>query len=83
MMRKVQTGERIMRISLSALEIILLKGVVYNEKRIGPRTEPCGTPNLSFLASERTEPILMHWVRQAAPQLWPHVWLEIGESDSL
>ena len=34
----------------------------YNEKRIGPRTEPCGTPNLSFPASERTEPILMYWV---------------------
>ena len=38
----------------------LLRGVVYKEKSIGPRTEPWGTPHRSFFAPDRREPILTH-----------------------
>ena len=31
--------------------MIFANGEVYNEKSIGPRTEPCGTPNLRPIMS--------------------------------
>ena len=39
----------------------LLKGAVYKENRIKPRTEPWGTSYKSLLNSENVEPILIHW----------------------
>ena len=37
-------------------------GLVYKQYRLGPSTEPWGTPNVSFFVSDRTPFMLTHWV---------------------
>ena len=41
--------------------MIELRGVVYNDNRNGPRTEPCGTQNNNLHNSERVEPLFTAW----------------------
>ena len=38
-------------------------GEIYSEKRMGPRTEPCGTPERQIDGSEVTEPMRTVCVR--------------------
>ena len=44
---------------LECFPITLLKGVVYGEDSNQPKTEPCGTPNISSHNSERAESVLI------------------------
>ena len=39
------------------------RGAVYTLNNIGPRTDPCGTPNFRGNSLDVQEPILMHWER--------------------
>ena len=61
--------------TLGCMDTTLLKGVVYREKRMGPRTELWGSPNMRLATLNKTEPIFMQWVRLVRYELnqWRHL----------
>ena len=42
--------------------LLMMRGEVYMEYRMGPRTEPWGTPQRRFRFDERSVPIFTNWV---------------------
>lgn len=49
-------------------EIFLGRSLIKTKNKSGPRTEPCGTPEMTLEVLERWLPITVNWVRSERKQ---------------